>query len=57
MVYNKQDLQDRFERIGYQLLDVWQAHELSLAVPFYPEHDVHAYAGMFLRLREGSFRM
>ena len=52
VLYNRAEIIRDFEKIGYEVRDVWQSAELSLTVPGYPEHDVPAYAGLFLRARD-----
>ena len=54
MLYNRRDLVEGFDRVGYDLVDTWQAAELSLHVPGFPEHSVPEYSGMFLRKRDHS---
>ena len=47
VVYNREAFITQFEEIGYQLRDRWEAAELSLDIPFYPELSVSDYTGMF----------
>jgi hypothetical protein len=46
MVYNRARFIKMFEDIGYRLVGQWEAPELSIYIPFYPEHSVKAYTGM-----------
>jgi hypothetical protein len=51
-LYNRDDLIQGFESLGYELIDSWQIAESvhSVMVPFYPDRSVTAYSGLFLRL-------
>lgn len=51
ILYNRADLIQRFEQIGYELVESWSAFERSLRIPCYPDRSVAAYSGMFLRLQ------
>jgi putative methyltransferase (TIGR04325 family) len=48
MLYNRFDLIRELERLDYLLMDQWDAAELSIDVPGFPEHSVRAYSGLFL---------
>lgn len=50
MLYNRDDLIRRFEKVGYETVDTWRATELSLFIPGFPDRSVPAYSGMFFRL-------
>lgn len=47
LLRNRQELLRQFSDAGYTLLDRWEAAELSLDVPSYPEYRVPAYSGFF----------
>jgi putative methyltransferase (TIGR04325 family) len=50
MVYQREATIDAFREAGYRLVDQWDAPELSLRIPFHPEHSVSTYSGMFFEL-------
>ncbi len=50
MLHNRAALIKGFERLGYRLRDEWQAAELHLRMPCYPERSADAYTGFFLTL-------
>jgi len=49
MVYNRDEMIKGFEHLGYATVDVWQAAELSLIIPGYPDRSAMSYSGMFFR--------
>jgi putative methyltransferase (TIGR04325 family) len=49
MLYNRQKLLSDLGAQGYAVLDEWKAAELSMEIPGYPEYNVPAYSGAFLR--------
>ncbi|MGH6829926.1 MAG: methyltransferase, TIGR04325 family, partial [Methylocella sp.] len=51
-LYNRDDLIQGFESLGYELIDSWQIAEPEhyVMVPCYPDRSVTAYSGLFLRL-------
>ena len=49
MVYNRDEMIKGFEQLGYATVDVWQAAELSLIIPGYPDRSAMSYSGMFFR--------
>ena len=51
MLHNRRDLLGGLQAIGYQLMDAWDAPELSMSIVGYPEHAVSTYSGMILRFR------
>ena len=51
MLHNRDALIRKFDDAGYEILGNWRAAERSLIIPFYPDRSVHAYSGMFFRLR------
>lgn len=51
MLHNRRDLLGGLQAIGYELMDAWDAPELSISIVGYPEHAVSAYSGLFLRHR------
>ena len=54
MLYNRLDFIRSLEALGYVMLDQWQAAELSLEVPGYPEDRIRAYTGIFFEKRPTS---
>ena len=50
MLYNRAALIHDFARLGYTLVDAWQAAELSLEVPGSPDHRISAYSGLWFKL-------
>jgi len=50
-LYNKRDLIERLQGLGYALVDSWRVPELSIHIPCYPELSVPAYSGCYLRLK------
>jgi putative methyltransferase (TIGR04325 family) len=51
MLYDRATLIAGFEAMEYQLVDRWDALELSLKIPFYDDRSAAAYTGMFFALR------
>jgi putative methyltransferase (TIGR04325 family) len=51
ILYNRDQLIAAFEAIGYELLDRWQAAELSLIIVGKPEFSAVPYSGYYFRLR------
>ena len=49
MVYNLDEMIKGFGQLGYTTVDVWQAAELSLIIPGYPDRSAMSYSGMFFR--------
>jgi hypothetical protein len=49
MVYNRDEMIKGFEQLGYTTVDVWQAVELSLIIPGYPDKSATSYSGMFFK--------
>jgi putative methyltransferase (TIGR04325 family) len=49
-VFNKDDFLASIERIGYELIDIWQYKDDSCYIPFDREHSVSAYSGLYARL-------
>ena len=39
------------ERLDYELVDAWSVPELHQYIPFYPEHSLPEYSGMYFRIR------
>ncbi|GAC1631232.1 MAG: hypothetical protein NVS9B10_24440 [Nevskia sp.] len=48
-VHNARELIADFDDLGYRLLDRWQAPELSLTLPLFPDHSVPGYSGFYFR--------
>ncbi|MGH6800797.1 MAG: methyltransferase, TIGR04325 family, partial [Methylocella sp.] len=51
VLYNKTELIAGFEAIGYEMLDQWQAAELSLIIVGKPEFSTASYSGLYFRLK------
>ncbi len=51
MLHNRLELIHELERLDYAVVDQWEAAELTLQIPGYPEHRIRTYSGMFLRLK------
>jgi putative methyltransferase (TIGR04325 family) len=51
ILYNREQLIAAFEAIGYELIDRWQAAELSLIIVGKPEFSAVPYSGYYFRLR------
>ena len=49
MLYNRAELLGQLAALGYRVVDEWKAAELSMEIPGYPEYNVPAYSGAFLR--------
>lgn len=47
IVRNRRELAEGFERAGYRLVDEWEANELSLRLPLFPELSVPRYSGFY----------
>jgi putative methyltransferase (TIGR04325 family) len=47
MLYNRSEMIRSFEQLGYSTVDTWQAAELSLIIPGYPDRSASTYSGMF----------
>lgn len=49
---------DRFigelEALGYVVVDAWAVNDHSCWIPFYPEHSVASYSGLYLRSAESK---
>jgi putative methyltransferase (TIGR04325 family) len=51
VLYNRTELIAGFEAIGYEMLDQWQAAELSLFIVGKPEFSAASYSGLYFRLK------
>jgi putative methyltransferase (TIGR04325 family) len=49
-VFNKSEFIAELNRIGYELIDIWQDIADSCVIPFYPQHSVPFYHGLYLQL-------
>jgi putative methyltransferase (TIGR04325 family) len=54
VLYNRSKMIEGFEKVGYELVDAWKAHELGFKLPGYPEHTVPSYTGLFFRIRSSK---
>jgi putative methyltransferase (TIGR04325 family) len=48
-IFNRRQFIDSIENLGYQLIDSWQNAEFGCEIPFYPEHCVPKYTGLYFR--------
>ncbi len=51
ILFNRAQLIAAFEETGYELIDQWQAAELSLIIVGKPEFSATPYSGLYFRLR------
>ena len=51
ILYNRGELIAAFERIGYELIDSWEAAELSVKIIGKPEFSAPSYSGLYFRLK------
>ncbi|MGH6793798.1 MAG: methyltransferase, TIGR04325 family [Methylocella sp.] len=51
VLYNRTELIAGFEAIGYEMVDQWEAAELSLVVIGKPEFSAASYSGLYFRLK------
>ncbi len=49
-VFNKAEFLTSIERIGYELVDVWQYKDDTCYIPFDREHSVDFYSGLYAKL-------
>lgn len=54
IVRNTAELIAAFEALNYTLIDTWQAPELSIALPLFPDRSVPSFSGFYFRLRADS---
>jgi putative methyltransferase (TIGR04325 family) len=50
-LFNRQSFLSEFDRLGYQLRDAWEIPGHGCQIPFFPEHSLAAYSGMFFERR------
>ena len=46
-LFNRDQLVDSIERMGYHLVDEWKSPDVSCEVPFYPAYAIPAYSGFY----------
>ena len=51
VLHNRVELIAAFETIGYELIDSWQAAELSVRIVGMPEFSAASYSGLYFRLK------
>lgn len=51
-VFNRNSFIEKFKEIGYEVIDEWRVYELKCFIPFFPDHSVSHYSGLYLRLRK-----
>ena len=49
IVRNANELVDSFKKLGYSLINRWEASELSIRMPLFPEKSVAHYSGFYFR--------
>lgn len=52
VLYNKTEVMDGFEAIGYEIIDSWKSTEISLRRVGKPESSACPYTGMYFRLKQ-----
>jgi putative methyltransferase (TIGR04325 family) len=50
ILYNRNNVIEGFERLGYELVESWEIPGLSVIVPGYPDRSALSYSGCFLRI-------
>lgn len=53
MLHNRDNLIAQFNKLGYDLMDMWSIDESSVIVVCYPDRSARSYTGMFFGLRSG----
>jgi putative methyltransferase (TIGR04325 family) len=53
-IHNVDEIVRGFESLNYICVGSWDAPDLSLGIPFYPEYSVRAYRGLFFRIKDGT---
>jgi len=48
-VFNRRAFLAGLQVLGYELVDSWRTPELAVRIPFYPEHRLESYSGVYLR--------
>ena len=48
-LFNRDDFVRTFQNLGYELIDEWQAPDLSCRIPFFRKHSIPAYSGFYFR--------
>lgn len=51
-VFNKTNFLDSLDKIGYEIIDIWQEHFDYCYIPFHPEKSGHLFYGMYFKFRE-----
>ncbi len=49
-VFNKNEFIGGLQKLGYELIDLWEDRNDSCLIPFYPERSVPVYSGLYLKL-------
>lgn len=50
-VANREEFLQSMDALGYEVVHSWEDAEFGCYIPFYPDHSVRAYSGMYLRQR------
>jgi putative methyltransferase (TIGR04325 family) len=56
-LFNRDELVNGFEDLGYELVDAWKSPELSCTIPFSPRHSIGAYSGFYFSKLRRSVRV
>jgi len=51
-VFNREEFINAVCVLGYTLIDSWENAEKSCLIPFYPEHSLDHYCGLYFRLNQ-----
>lgn len=50
-IFNRDDFRRGMEQVGYEVVDEWANPDLGCYIPYHADRIVHAFSGMYLRLR------
>jgi putative methyltransferase (TIGR04325 family) len=53
-IRNRTQLVAEMQELGYELEAFWDAHQLSLRVPLYPDSSAHTYSGFLFRHKKSA---
>jgi len=51
VLHNRDSIIAQFNKLGYELMDIWSIDESSVIVVCYPDRSARSYSGLFFRLR------
>jgi len=52
-LFNRRDFIASIEALGYELRDAWRSPGVSCSIPFFPEHGVEGYSGLYFAQTAG----